>query len=140
MFSMLSILYSPSIVLNSTAPSHCSSPGTHSQPTTENTDITATVGAGIQFLVMTSQHWTIYFHDDVFWFPDTLPHLPEQNLCKQHDHLIHLYIAHGSIYATCSYSFGMQLFTNNFCTACVYQHYFISPKMHIMRKMCVLIL
>ena len=48
MFLMLSIIYSPSIGLNSTAPSHCSSPGTHSQPTTENTDITVTARTGIQ--------------------------------------------------------------------------------------------
>ena len=91
MFLMLSTLFSPSIGLNSTAPSHCSSPGTHSQPTRKNADITATVGAGILFLVMTSQHCTIYFHDDAFWLPDTLPHLAGQQLCKQHDLLIHLH-------------------------------------------------
>ena len=30
---------------------------------------------------MTSQHCTIYFHDDAFWLPDTLPHLAGLKLC-----------------------------------------------------------
>ena len=129
---MLSTLFFPSIRLNSTVPSHCSSPGTRSQPATKNADITATVGSGIQFLVMTSQHCTIYFHDDAFWLPDTLPHLAGQKLCKQHDHLIHLHRCLQSCVGTrARLGYWLHLMCNCGKRICHYTVYYMYVCVHI---------